>query len=180
MAGRTPKRAIVLGGGGTLWDDIEQARALFEPDLVIACNHAGRDYPGRVDHWVTMHPDLRSRWTGERIKNGFPPAGRLWHPRHRGIQPDSTAIESWAGSSGMLCVAVAYELRCSHIVLCGVPMDKMAGHYDDPKPWTEARQYHAVWERLRPRIKGRVRSMSGWTRDRLGAPTEEWLNADTP
>jgi len=179
MAGRSPKRAIILGGAGNLWDDKAAALKLFEPDLVIACNHAGRDERGRVDHWVTMHPDIRTRWIGERVEAGLPPAGQLWHPRHRGNYPDSTQIESWAGSSGMLCIAVAYELRCSHIVLCGVPMEKQHGHYDDPRPWHECRQYHQVWERRRPRIQSRVRSMSGWTRELLGAPTKEWLNGRT-
>jgi hypothetical protein len=78
----------------------------------------------------------------------------------------------------MLCVAVALELGCTRIVLAGVPMDKMAGHYDNRKPWMEARQYWPAWERAIPKFAGRVRSMSGWTRDKLGEPTKEWLDGN--
>jgi len=127
-----------------------------------------------------MHPDIRDRlWIPARRKKGLPDAGQLWHPRHRGKWPGSIPIESWGGSSGMLCIAVAFELECTHIVLAGVPMVKLNNHFDDPKPWFECRQYHSVWKKLQPKLQGRVKSLSGWTKDLLGEPTEEWLNNET-
>ena len=75
----------------------------------------------------------------------------------------------------MLCVAVAWELGVERIVLAGVPLRKLEGHYDDPAPWWEARQYWPVWEQRRPQLQARVRSLSGWTADLLGLPTREWL-----
>jgi hypothetical protein len=167
--------ALVLGGADTLAQDRAQALELFQPDLIIACNHAARDEPGRVDHWVSMHPDLFPKWIGARRAAGRPEAGRYWHPRHRPCPVPATAIENWGGSSGLLCVAVAYELGVGRIVLAGVPMLKTARHYDDDRHWLEARQYWPAWERWAPRMQGRVRSLSGWTADLLGRPTREWL-----
>jgi len=169
--------ALVLGGANTLEADKAAALALFEPDLIIACNHAGRDEPGRLDHWATMHADLMPHWLKQRRAAGRPEPGQLWHARHRGRNAiaSSRSIESWGGSSGMLCIAVAFELGVRRIVLAGVPMTKTAKHYDDEKLWMEARQYWSAWERRQGMMLGRVRSFSGWTANLLGVPTREWL-----
>lgn len=178
MASGTGRRCVILGGADCVWSDLDNAQALFTPDAVIACNHAARDYYGFVDHSVTMHPDIRDRlWIPARRAAGLPDAGQLWHPRHRGAWPGSTPIESKGGSSGMLCIRVALELGFDKIVLCGVPMAKLNRHYDDHRPWIEARQYHNVWLREAPALQGRVKSMSGWTREVFGAPDEGWINA---
>lgn len=180
MTARAPLRALVLGSADTLDADRAAALELFTPDLIIACNQAAIEAP-HVDASVTMHPDIRDRlWLKERERKGLPPAGQLWHPRHRGNWPNSKPIESWGGSSGMLCITVAFELQCTHIVVCGVPLLPNHCHFNEPgKRWNEARQYHPVWKRLYPRIKDRVRSQSGFTRDLLGAATQEWIDGDT-
>lgn len=177
MADLPPRTCLILGGADTLAADREAAFALFEPDVIIACNHAARDEPGRVDHWVTMHPEQLPRWIEARKAKGFAPAGRYWHARHRISPVEATPIESWGGSSGLLCVVVAFAIGCQRVVLAGVPMVKMSRHYDDPRPWMEARQYWPVWERRRAQMQPRVRSLSGWTRDLLGPPTREWIDA---
>lgn len=177
MASSRPIRALILGGANTLEADRQAALELFEPDLIIACNHAGRDEAGRVDHWASMHAELLPLWVKARAEAGRPPAGQIWHARHRPcILPGARPIESWGGSSGLLCVAVAYELGCAQVVLAGVPMVKTNAHYDDKRPWNEARQYWPVWERRAPKMMGRVRSMSGWTADLLGFPTKDWID----
>lgn len=173
-----PRTAIVLGGASTLHEDKAAALELFAPDLIIACNHAMRDEPGRVDHAATMHPELYPGWLAARAKAGRPAPGKLWHARHRISNVGSEEIESWGGSSGLLCVAVALGLGCSRVVLAGVPMEKMLRHYDDKRPWMEARQYWPSWERHMPKLLGRVRSMSGWTKDRLGFPDRAWLDGN--
>lgn len=173
------RTAIILGGASTLAEDKAAALELFTPDYVICCNHAGRDEPGRVDALATMHPELVPGWLRERRRHGRPEPGSFWHARHRiPAVEGSRSIESWGGSSGLLCVAVAFELQCTHIVLAGVPMEKMLCHYDDKRPWMEARQYWPSWDRHLPKMLGRVKSMSGHTRDILGEPTRIWLDGD--
>jgi hypothetical protein len=173
--------ALVLGGADTLETDRIQALSLFDPDLIVACNHAARDEPGRVDHWATMHPELLPGWLAQRRAYARPEPGEYWHPRHKAVQclVPSRPVESWGGSSGLLCVAVAFELGCTHVVLAGVPMLKAHRHFDDPRPWAEARQYHPAWERHLPAMRGRVKSCSGWTREQLGAPSRGWFDGHT-
>lgn len=168
--------ALILGGANCLEADRAQALKLFTPDLVIACNHAGRDEPGRVDHWATMHPELYPKWLAEREAAGRPKPGKLWHAGHRPTKVSSTPISSWGGSSGLLCVRVAIELGIDRIVLAGVPMRKGFEHYDRSGPWLEAVQYHRCWQNRLPVIRNRVRSFSGWTAELLGSPTKEWFD----
>jgi hypothetical protein len=172
--------ALVLGSGNSLQKDKAEALALFDPHLVIACNHAARDEPGRVDHWVTMHPDLLPMWLEQRRRAGLPEPGQLWAARHRAHRcpVETNRIENWGGSSGLLCVAVAFELGVQRIVLAGVPMSKNYAHFDDVKKWEEARNYWSAWERNLGRMDDRVRSLSGWTQMLLGSPTREWLHGD--
>lgn len=170
--------ALVLGSANCLEADKAAALELFDPHLIIACNHAARDEPGRVDHWVTMHPELLAHWIAQRRAAGRPDAGQLWAARHRAHRcaVETTRIENWGGSSGLLCVAVAFELGVQKIVLAGVPLRKTFKHYDSEAPWDEARQYWPAWELHLSRMTDRVRSLSGWTQDLLGFPTREWLH----
>lgn len=179
MADVRPRTALILGGASTLPADRARALELLEgiEYSLIACNHAARDEPGRVDHWVTMHAELLPMWMKERAKHRRPPAGQLWTARHRPSKVQSTPIESWGGSSGLLCVAVAFQLGFEKIILAGIPMQKLLRHYDDSRPWMEARQYWPAWERRMAQMRGRVKSLSGWTLEQLGEPTREWLDA---
>lgn len=171
--------ALILGSANCLESDRAAALKLFEPDLIIACNHAARDEPGRVDHWATMHPELYPKWLADRRAAGRPEPGQLWHAGHRRTKVDSTPIDSWGGSSGLLCVRVAMQLRCTKVILAGVPMRKTYEHYDKPgEQWHEAVRYHNCWRNRFPAIKDKVRSFSGFTAELLGFPTREWLDAD--
>lgn len=166
--------ALCLGGANTLDADRKAALALFTPDLIVACNHAGRD-AAHVDHWVTMHPELFPRWIADRRAKGLPDAGRLWSVKHRPSPVECERLTSEGGSSGMFCIQVALHLGCTHIVLSGIPLDKHAEHYDYAGKWMDAPRYRANWTRYASVMAGRVRSVSGWTRDLLGAPDERWL-----
>lgn len=177
------KRALILGGANCLQGDRQRALEMFEPDVIIACNHAGIEEP-HVDHMATMHPELLRHWHLKRMTKGHPPWPNVWHAKHRKLPADAPAaqpIESWGGSSGMLCVVVALAaLNCDRVVLAGVPMSKTFRHFDDDRLWLEARQYWTAWEKAaETKFNGRVRSMSGWTGQLLGWPTKDWLYGNT-
>ncbi len=171
--------AVILGGAACLWNDLAAARDLFTPDLVIATNNAGADYEGAVDHWCSFHAELLPRWIAEREAAGRPPAGCYWTVERRNAPASPLALQrvpNWGGSSGLVAVTVAVErLGCSHVVCCGVPLDMMAAHYHDPKPWRDAGNYRKAWKTRQVQLTA-VRSMSGWTRELLGAPNREWLH----
>ena len=74
----------------------------------------------------------------------------------------------------MLAVVVARYLGYDKKVLAGCPMLPEQAHYHNTKPWKDFIHYKHVWE-TNEHIKADVRSMSGWTREHLGAPTTDWL-----
>lgn len=155
--------AVVLGGAACLWDDL---RALGPfAGAVVAVNQAGVYYPYRVDHWATLHPENLPHWM-----------------RQRAIRGRSVDVEVWAdpvpgwetGSSGLHAVKCALDRGYAPVVLCGVPMDSGA-HFHDASPWPVADEHWPTWLDRANEMRGRVFSMSGRTRDLLGAPS--WLLA---
>lgn len=175
--------AFVLGGANTLRDDLNAAIELAgQPDTYIAANHAGRDLEGVLPHWVTLHTEKMPTWIEERRATGQPDALQFWTSNTKTIPPEHAGlyknVPTWDGSSGLLAVTVALHLGYERIILCGVPLDKKAAHYDEGADWMDAPRYRAAWTRHIDEMKGKVKSPSGWTSLILGEPTEAWLNGD--
>lgn len=173
--------AFVLGGADTLGSDLERACALAPlPDTIIATNHAGRDFSGVLPHWVTLHTEKMPEWIAEREAKGFSDAEQFWTSNTKTIPPEHKLLYNHVptrdGSSGLLAITVALHLGYRKIILCGVPLDKIAGHYDDPQPWMDAPRYRQAWLKYMPHMMGKVKSFTGWTNRKFGAPTEAWLN----
>lgn len=166
-------RAICLGGADCLWSDVLGSERILGTrwwDIVVACNDAGRDWPHRLDHWVSLHPEkLLKVWTPER-----PGGYETWSDpnRQRGPAPTDHHLDNWGGSSGLFCVQVALEVGASYVVACGMPMDARP-HYFGTKEWGPWEQYRDAWDRHADEM-GVVRSMSGWTAELLGRPDEQW------
>lgn len=176
---RSKKVAFVYGGANTLQDDIKAAEALCEPDTIIACNNAGMDYPGVLPHFCTLHTELVPEWLEMRRAKGLPDPLNFWTSNVKTIPECHDTlyhkVPSWNGSSGLLCVTVAMYLGYEKIILCGVPLDKQAAHYDDDAVWMDAPRYRHAWVKHKEFMLGKVKSPSGWTRAILGEPTKEWV-----
>lgn len=170
--------ALLLGCAETVWDDVKAAERLVgAPSTIIAVNDAGADYPSPVDHWVSLHPEQFSTWRARRVQQGYPMHGTLAWSR-RNPEFVDCIMEHWGkGTSGLYAVTVARYLGFEKIILCGITIDKRP-HYHDGflgRPWKEYPKHRPGWEQNLKRIARSTRSMSGWTRDLLGAPTKEWL-----
>lgn len=190
MSGPRDRWALCLGGAACVWGDV---RALEEevlggpwPGIVIACNDAGVDWPRRLDHWVTMHPeklhvaepDGSGDWMARRAANDFHGGYTTWGIRSPHLV--DRIIKPWGGgSSGFIMLRIADELSCTRAVLCGVPMTYSPHYHSDHqgKPWKHADHHWRSWVRHWHRIDGWVRSMSGRTRETLGAPDMDWLSS---
>lgn len=176
---------LVLGGADCLSADVEAFRALADPAdcTVIAVNDAGFLFPGRLDHWATLHPEELAWRRWRRQRRGYPGGYQTWiRPYPIGMQKREEAFDhvmpGWgAGSSGLFAVGVALEgLGLRHVVLCGVPMDARGHEARDPRRvWNGWVGYQGEWARRADQLRPWVRSMSGWTRSLLGAPLPEWL-----
>lgn len=179
-----PEWALILGGAEEVWEEVlawEQLYGRPWDGLVIAANDVGSHWPRSLDHWVTLHPDKFKAWKALRAQYAFIDGSETyetWGRRARGFDHN---VRPWAGgASGMLAVQVAQILGCTRAVLCGIPMTPTSHFVESTvqvpeKPWSAVAGHWRAWERELPRMQGWVRSMSGRTEERLGAPTLAWL-----
>ncbi len=171
IAGSESGLVLIVGSGHTVWDDLENFGVHIHD--VICVNDVGMHFPGHVKHWYSNDTQMLRKWVQAR------------RPRYqmdfgKDIQTHSCcegAKWKWPwpghGSSSLNAVFTALALGYDKIILCGVPLDD-EGHYFDP-PWIrtnfsrEATTRH--WRLLAPKFEGKVTSMSGNSREILGAPS---------
>jgi hypothetical protein len=172
------RRCLVLGAALCLFDDIEAALDMSPVEGVVAVKGAGKVWNGQLDAWVGLHPEMMLADYKVREARGYPRADKLYV--HDKAPIDSPLFDqridylfpgqTKSGSSGLFGVKVALELGFDRIVLCGVPLVREAGKIDKGEIWHGADSYKAGWHQVLPQIAPYVRSMSGWTRQLLGAP----------
>lgn len=183
---------MILGGAECVWRDVAALESLTGTwgGLVIAVNDVGVHWTRRLDHWVSLHPEKLVRgdtshprrwpWVRQRAHNGHPNGYETWCRNTKRANVDHR-IAAWSGgSSGLLAVNVARELGCTHLILCGVPMTRAphfveSGVHVKGRKWTPADSHWKKWLAHEKDMQGWVKSMSGRTRELLGAPTAEWL-----
>jgi hypothetical protein len=182
--------ALCLGGADGVRDDWAGALSLGQFDFIVACNDVGAIWPGRLDVWVTLHPEKLTGWREQRRASGFHDAAR--YLVHGDYVPDWMEQAEYrfpgqgdSGSSGLFTAKVALiDLGADRAVLAGIPLVRTS-HFFDGVQWEAAGGYRTIWEGLRPEYRARIRSMSGWTAYFFGTPTTEWLatgsiDADVP
>lgn len=162
-------KALVVGSADCVWDDL----AAVSPwdGVVIAVNRAAIHYPGRVDHWATLHPENFAAWKAERAALGGNTDMRTWARLHASMYGATDRFHGWGGgTSGLYAASVAIlGLRADEVILCGVPIEDRP-HFDHDDPWPQARTYRGAWQGRELEMRGKVFSMSGWTRELLGPP----------
>lgn len=167
--------ALILGGAECVWADAAAALQLFTPDAFICINDMIPRWPGRIDYVATLHPEKLDGWIRARSKLRRNLNFSVF--AHKFVGPlVHHKLQASKGSSGLFAVDVAMHERFDGIVLCGVPMNTDK-HFLRDKPWTGYMGYRDHWLMKLDLIRPRTRSMSGWTRKRLGPPTIEWLAA---
>lgn len=179
--------ALVLGGAECVWDDVYELEQMVGepwPGIIIAVNDIGSHWPRRLDHWCTVHTEFFQMWKNDRSWRGYNMDFLSWSTKLRkrevGIV-DRVCGNDWGqASSGYLAVGVAKEVGCNKVVLCGVPMT-VTPHFSEStfhepkKPWAGAISHWRHWQERADTLHGWVRSMSGNTRELLGAPDLDWL-----
>lgn len=175
MSFMLPKTALILGGAKSVFKDYERALELFKPDVVIGVNDIVAEVP-EITHFCTMHPKKAPKWIEERRKNGFPDPVKYWTSTDKSAPPGFTfeQIPNTRGGSGLLAIYVARYLKYDKKILAGIPMTREGQHFFIQSDWNECKLYRVVWEK-NPTLREDVRSMSGWTMETFGFPTQEWL-----
>jgi hypothetical protein len=143
----------------------------------MAINDFMMHAPMRLHYGATLHPDKLPGWAFfqvyEACRKSYPPmethastkkdwAKHVW-PMHRD-----------GGTSGLFGVTIGLLMGYDQIILAGVPCDASRRYFDPPghkhpqfgtdstfKEWKEANKYI---------FQGKVKSLSGRTRDLLGEP----------
>ena len=178
--------SLVLGGAATVYYELGRAIEQFgKPDMVVAVKDIWIEYP-KVDVVCTFHIDRIPNELARRRKLGYPDPKEVW--TYQGVRPPKPALpfpvkfhKSRGGSSGLLGAFVG-TIVADRAVLCGIPMDPEMPHYHNRKhgkPWKEGRLYKPHWQDAKHQLIGKVKSMSGWTKELLGTPTLQWVKDGT-
>jgi hypothetical protein len=175
--------AVVIGGAEGAMDEMGAAIDLCgdRPHALITCNdmlvHVARPIVA-----ATLHPYHLQAWLSRRSLLGYEAPSQVWSYTDNDLAvPDGMVThvmdDPWGGSCGLYAIRVALRgLDFDRIVLCGVPMKMMCGHHIRRAPWTAADGFWNRWSKCAADIAPHVRSMSGRTRERFGAPTQEWID----
>lgn len=189
-------RALVIGCASGVWDEVRAAQELAAFDAVYCVKMAGIHWYGSRFTWVGLHPEFAAKYSAERDALGLHHDYETVAPliceigEHAKHEVDRRVAYRWPGmnasaSSGIYAAKVALEDGHSRVVLCGVPMSDDAGHFlPNTKGvhgnirghvWRQCQSFMTGFEQSVPHLLGKVKSMSGRTRDALGYPTKEWL-----
>lgn len=180
---------IIIGSAPCLKDDFEAIEALLSLMRIEAdCMAIGLDAADGVSvpirHVATYHNYELPAFNARRDKAGLntdylahsheayrststPIDGRTWPDRKPSGAPWVDRIWPYrppSGSSAILGIEAGLGMEYDKIIIAGCPL---SGRYEE---------FHKGWIARLDNIKNTVRSMSGWTRDLLGAPTKEWMN----
>lgn len=173
--------ALCIGGAEGWRAEVEAVEAMVGgawPGPVLACNDAASEVEP-LDHFCTLHAEKLPKWRRIRHEAGRSMHFETWSCARRSVIDHHW--DDWTdGSSGLYMVGVALvRLGCPGALVCGVPLDRRPNHFSR-RAW-KPRAYFRGWgntdkhpERFEF-LSRRLRSMSGWTRERFGAPTPEWI-----
>lgn len=179
------KLGLVIGCAEGNFDEARAAIALQKPDLIYCVKLAGVHWPGPFDWFVGLHPEWQADYMQQRAALGHPRGFRTvscleieLDERNKKFPVDRRVSYRWPGmkssaSSGIFAAKVALE-DCERVILAGVPMTPTK-HFSRGRVWGELNAFNAGLQQAIPHMKGRVRSMSGRTKELLGAPDAEWL-----
>jgi len=179
--------ALVIGCAGHVMRDLAIARELGDYAKTYCVKYAGVHWPGDNFVWCTLHPEFMDKYEGERRLLGLsskyeivaPLEGELGSHAKKGRIKRRVSYR-WPGmnasaSSGIYGAKVAIDDGFQRVVLVGVPLTEDGGHFVRKKPWAFRDSFMAGFKLALPHIKGKVRSVSGYTKEVLGEPTPEWI-----
>lgn len=165
----------------------------------MCVNNTGIFLDRPFQHWASIHGE-DFRWLPylggrserkEGVTKRLPRFEIQYHTKKH--DPEATLpLRIWpeadrGGDSGLFAVFVGLGLGYDEIVLCGMPQDGSRHFFNSPyeddevfyKNWcthhraaikNDYPHTHMSWRMAAPDMGGKVRSMSGFTRDLLGAP----------
>lgn len=175
------KLLIIVGSAHCVADDIAACLStIHHPPSTVSFMLIGLDavdkYIGYADYFATYHPvDIEPAYERRDACGGNTDyvviANTQYADQEKGhhLVDMIVPFKPPSGSSALLGTLAAIKLRYKKIILCGCPL---TGKNDKGEDYAH---YQKGWIAVGQQVKDYVRSMSGWTREYLGAPTEEWI-----
>lgn len=185
------KQLVICADGHCIWDDLEKLGCRRDPGNAsrggiagpydfLTVNKMVEVFPGNIEHAYSNEPKLLETFI----------AARRFEYRKEFVGPVHThscnqgAKHKWPfgghATSGLGAALTGVCLGYDKIILCGMPLDN--GPHNGEPPWRRcnftreaASTVHGDinnhWKRARDLLfKGRVKSMSGRTKEWLGSP----------
>lgn len=163
---------LIVGGGRCVWDDFNSLGRKWSGDI-MCINDMVMHFPLPVKHAYSNDSRMVPRWIKAR------------RPRYRVLFQETILPHSNNGflegekgyvwpfrtnNSGLTACLVGFGMGYDSITLIGNPLDN-SGHYFDP-PWVETKLLREVpegneWVLLGKMFKGRIKSLSGRTKEFL-------------
>lgn len=164
--------------------DLAAALELGEFDKLIAVKRSGIALPMEYWAWIGLHPEMQQDFNTQRIRRGLPlPEMIVAQGAGNGVKQiyknyTFPEMGGRCGSSGWFAVKFAYDMGFEKIVICGMGMQREGGRIDGRTTWESAQNYRNHTIVTHKRLNGIVKSMSGWTAEKLGRPDEQWLASE--
>jgi hypothetical protein len=189
IAGSYKGGLVICGDASCIWADLESfgCRSDLGKGSVakdgfdfMAVNKIGETFPGKIEHWYSNAAHLLMTWVAARRTEY---SKEFEAPLHTHSSSEG-AMWHWPfgshGTSGLGAALVGIGLGYEQIVLCGIPLSD--GPHNGEPYWrrTKFASSEAAdkdggpdphWRKaMGLAFQGKVRSMSGRTKDWLGAP----------
>lgn len=191
IVGTYSGRLVILGNSRNVWDDLDKIDTAGADTMVMGF---GAFIVKDFRHAVSMHSEIIGhfndlRYHGPLRKQPQP----IWHGhRDKGVLPHTVApkpasyipwnLHKPFGYHAMYAARVGICLGYEEIILCGCPLDNAGCWWEPPadiynanayhpRPYTQEESSIKAWRD--ENLKGKVFSMSGATREILGAPPRE-------
>lgn len=181
---------LIVGSARCVWDDLARTNANRD---IMCVNDIGLHLPRRFKHWYSNHPDCLPFWKTCRdfhysdvIENDSPALHSCFGGAVKWAHDGINRVVRWPwpghGSSGLNACYTGLGLGYERIILAGIPYDDEGHYYDPPQDspvWLQSTRWLDFgaegFRRLlgtvdRQVFQGRVKSLSGITRDIFGEP----------
>jgi hypothetical protein len=177
------KRLVICAGGKCVWDDLALLGVRGGSDNggwdVMTVNDITMHYPGRIRHLYSNDHRMIPYWLGARRKQYERAYGPIEYVHTCRVGAKYCWPWPGHGTSALGAVYTGLAMGYDRIVLCGAPLDNTPNYFSPDwelrnftnevsvKADGEMQYWGAAAKKC---FRGRVKSMSGRTRELLGAP----------
>jgi len=167
------KYLLITGAAPCVLKDIEDAILMCpSPDYMAIGLSAVDKYSMPIKYMATYHPaEIPLIKKRREAINGNTDYIVISHENKPGVDVVEPFIPP-SGSSSHLGALYAIRIGYKKIILCGCPLTGASL----TRSGAAYETFRTGWTAKLDKVKPFVRSMSGWTKELLGEPTQEWLN----